>query len=111
MSTQQQTTVIESIVSNYNNDNVSTVEDMSNEIYGININDQYLTNPRDGKWVWHIHHYNDDVTTQSVFFTSVSHGEDALHLKRNGETATFVKDDDFSETFQNLLKQIAENTA
>jgi len=111
MSTQQQTAIIESIVSQNNNDDVSTVEDMSDEIHGIDINDQYLTKSRNGEWVWHIHYHNDDVTTQLIFFTSVSRGEDSLHLKRNGETATLVGKDDYSESFQNLLRQIADNTA
>lgn len=110
MSTQQQTTVIESIVSNYNNDNVSTVEDMSNEICGIRINDQYIYQPRNGEWIWYIHRYNDDVQSVSIFFTSVSYNEENIYLKHDGTTATILQKDDFSETFCNLLKQIADNT-
>jgi hypothetical protein len=112
MSTQQQTTVIESIVSNYNNDAVSTVEDMSDEICGIHINDQYIYQPRNGEWIWYVHKNNDDVQSVSIFFTSVSYdGEGDAFLKHDDATATIVRPDDFAETFNNLLKQIAENTA
>jgi len=112
MSTQQQTTVLESIVSQHNNDSVSTITDMSNEICGIHINDQYLYQPRNGEWIWYIHHNNDDVQSVSIFFTSVSCDDNEdVFLRNEGTTSAIIRSDDFSETFYNLLKEIADNTA
>ena len=110
MSTQQ-TTVIESIVSNYNNDAVSTVEDMSDEICGIHINDQYLYQQRKGEWIWYVHRNNNDVQSVSIFFSSVSYNDGDIFLRRNGTTIAIIEINNYSETFCNVLKQIAENTA